>query len=120
MKEIVQKNYNRWMNSDKVSEEERKKIQENIDALKKANEGENLEAIKKGIEELTNSSMKLGEAIYKQQQAQQQSQTDANANGGAGPETNGGFTSNGQQAGGAEASRNGDDDVVDADYTEKK
>ena len=64
--------------------------------------------------------MKLGEAIYKQQQAQQQSQTDANANGGAGPETNGGFTSNGQQAGGAEASRNGDDDVVDADYTEKK
>ena len=105
---------------DKVSEEERKKIQENIDALKKANEGENLEAIKKGIEELTNSSMKLGEAIYKQQQTQQQSQTDANANGGAGPETNGGFTSNGQQAGGAEASRNGDDDVVDADYTEKK
>ena len=105
---------------DKVSEEERKKIQENIDALKKANEGENLDAIKKGTEELTNASMKLGEAIYKQQQAQQQSQTDANANGGAGPETNGGFTSNGQQAGGAEASRNGDDDVVDADYTEKK
>ena len=105
---------------DKVSEEERKKIQENIDALKKANEGENLDAIKKGTEELTNASMKLGEAIYKQQQAQQQSQNDANANGGAGPETNGGFTSNGQQAGGAEASRNGDDDVVDADYTEKK
>ena len=105
---------------DKVSEEERKKIQENIDALKKANEGENLDAIKKGIEELTNASMKLGEAIYKQQQTQQQSQNDANANGGAGPETNGGFTSNGQQAGGAEASRNGDDDVVDADYTEKK
>ena len=105
---------------DKVSEEERKKIQENIDALKKANEGENLDAIKKGTEELTNASMKLGEAIYKQQQTQQQSQTDANANGGAGPETNGGFTSNGQQAGGAEASRNGDDDVVDADYTEKK
>ena len=105
---------------DKVSEEERKKIQENIDALKKANEGENLDAIKKGTEELTNASMKLGEAIYKQQQAQQQSQTDANANGGAGPETNGCFTSNEQQADGAEASRNGDDDVVDADYTEKK
>ena len=104
---------------DKVTEEERKKIQENIDALKKATEGENLDAIKKGTEELTNASMKLGEAIYKQQQTQQ-GQTGANANGGAGPETNGGFTSNGQQAGGAEASRNGDDDVVDADYTEKK
>ena len=115
---------------DKVSEDERKKIQENIDALKKANEGENLDAIKKGIEELTNASMKLGEAIYKQQQAQGQAGANDGAgagfnpqdfaNGGAGQETNGGYTSNGQQAGGAEGSRNGDDDVVDADYTEKK
>ena len=113
---------------DKVSEDERKKIQENIDALKKANEGENVDAIKKGIEELTNASMKLGEAIYKQQQAQGGANAGAGAgfnpqdfaNGGAGQETNGGYTSNGQQSGGAEGARNGDDDVVDADYTEKK
>ena len=95
---------------DKVSEDEKKKIQENIDALKKANEGENLEAIKKGIEELNNASMKLGEAIYKQQQAQSQ----AGATSGAGAESQ--STDNSADS----SSSTGNDDVVDADYTEKK
>ena len=95
---------------DKVSEDEKKKIQENIDALKKANEGENLEAIKKGIEELNNASMKLGEAIYKQQQAQSQ----AGATSGAGAESQ--STDNSANS----SSSTGNDDVVDADYTEKK
>ena len=93
---------------DKVSEDEKKKIQENIDALKKANEGENLEAIKKGIEELNNASMKLGEAIYKQQQAQ------AGATSGAGAE------SQSTDSSANSSSSTGNDDVVDADYTEKK
>ena len=93
---------------DKVSEDEKKKIQENIDALKKANEGENLEAIKKGIEELNNASMKLGEAIYKQQQAQ------AGATSGASAESQ--STDNSANS----SSSTGNDDVVDADYTEKK
>ena len=93
---------------DKVSEDEKKKIQENIDVLKKANEGENLEAIKKGIEELNNASMKLGEAIYKQQQAQ------AGATSGAGAESQ--STDNSANS----SSTTGNDDVVDADYTEKK
>ena len=93
---------------DKVSEDEKKKIQESIDALKKANEGENLEAIKKGIEELNNASMKLGEAIYKQQQSQ------AGATSGAGAESQ--TTDNSVNS----SSTTGNDDVVDADYTEKK
>ncbi len=96
---------------DKVSEDERKKIQENIDALKKANEGENLEAIKKGIEELTNSSMKLGEAIYKQQQAQ---------GGAAGAQPQPEATAENPNDSNSSGSNSGDDDVVDADYTEKK
>ena len=95
---------------DKVSEDEKKKIQESIDALKKANEGENLEAIKKGIEELNNASMKLGEAIYKQQQAQGQ----AGATSGASAESQ--STDNSANS----SSTTGNDDVVDADYTEKK
>ena len=95
---------------DKVSEDEKKKIQENIDALKKANEGENLEAIKKGIEELNNASMKLGEAIYKQQQAQGQ----AGATSGTNAESQ--STDNSANS----SSTTGNDDVVDADYTEKK
>ena len=93
---------------DKVSEDEKKKIQENIDALKKANEGENLDAIKKGIEELNNASMKLGEAIYKQQQSQ------AGATSGAGAEAQSTDSSANS------SSTTGNDDVVDADYTEKK
>ena len=93
---------------DKVSEDEKKKIQENIDVLKKANEGENLEAIKKGIEELNNASMKLGEAIYKQQQAQ------AGATSGTNAESQ--STDNSANS----SSSTGNDDVVDADYTEKK
>ena len=93
---------------DKISEDEKKKIQENIDALKKANEGENLEAIKKGIEELNNASMKLGEAIYKQQQAQ------AGATSGASAE------SQSTDSSANSSSSTGNDDVVDADYTEKK
>ena len=95
---------------DKVSEDEKKKIQESIDALKKANEGENLEAIKKGIEELNNASMKLGEAIYKQQQAQGQ----AGATSGTNAESQ--STDNSANS----SSTTGNDDVVDADYTEKK
>ncbi len=92
---------------DKVSEDEKKKIQENIDALKKANEGENLEAIKKGIEELNNASMKLGEAIYKQQ-------AQAGATSGASAE------SQSTDSSANSSSSTGNDDVVDADYTEKK
>ena len=84
---------------------------ENIDALKKANEGENLEAIKKGIEELTNSSMKLGEAIYKQQQAQ---------GGAAGAQPQPEATAENPNDSNSSGSNSGDDDVVDADYTEKK
>ena len=91
---------------DKITEEERKKIQENIEALKKANEGENLDAIKKGTEELTNASMKLGEAIYKQQAQQQTTEQTNNSNNNSNNSNN--------------SSDKKDDDIVDADYTEKK
>lgn len=95
---------------DKVTEDERKKIQENLDELKKAIEGDNLEAIKKGTEELTNASMKLGEAIYKQQQAQ--------GGAGANPQD---FAEQANASGNNHKDdNNGDDSVVDADYTEKK
>lgn len=95
---------------DKVSEAERKAIQDNIDALKKALEGENLDAIKKGTEALTETSMKLGEAIYKQQQTQGQAGTQPQ------PEA----TSENPNDNNSSGSSGGDDDVVDADYTEKK
>ena len=95
---------------DKITEDEKKKIQENIDALKKALEGNNVDAIKKGTEELTNASMKLGEAIYKTQQ-----QTNA---GGA---ANGGSNSSSKENTSSDTgSSSSGDGTVDADYTEKK
>ncbi len=60
-------------NGDKVDEATKNTIKADIDELKKVMEGEDTEAIKTATEKLTNSSMKLGEAIYKAQQEQQAS-----------------------------------------------
>ena len=51
---------------DKVSTEDKKKIESDIEELKKVKDGEDLEAIKSKTEQLVQSSLKLGEAIYKQ------------------------------------------------------
>ncbi len=51
---------------DKVSEEDKKKIESDIEELKKVKDGEDLEVIKSKTEQLVQSSLKLGEAIYKQ------------------------------------------------------
>ena len=69
-------------NGDKVDEATKNTIKADIDELKKVMEGEDTEAIKTATEKLTNSSMKLGEAIYKAQQEQQagaQPMNDANS-----------------------------------------
>ena len=51
---------------DKVAEEEKKKIEEDIEALKAVKDSDDFESIKSKTEELVQSSLKLGEAIYKQ------------------------------------------------------
>ncbi len=53
---------------DKLSDDEKKSINDEIEATKKVLEGEDLEAIKTATEKLTNASMKLGEKIYQNQQ----------------------------------------------------
>ena len=52
--------------SDKVPESDKNKIKADIEELKKVKDSDNLEAIKSKTEELVQSSLKLGEAIYKQ------------------------------------------------------
>ena len=52
--------------SDKVPESDKNKIEADIEELKKVKDSDNLEAIKSKTEELVQSSLKLGEAIYKQ------------------------------------------------------
>jgi molecular chaperone DnaK len=92
---------------DKVDEATKSQVETQINALRTALEGEDEAEIKRLSEELTQSSHKLAEAMYKQA-------SEANAGGaeaGAGPDDPG------APAGGAPG---GDDDVVDADFEEVK
>jgi molecular chaperone DnaK len=76
----------------KVGETERRAIEDAISDLKEALKGDDAEAIKTKTNTLAQASMKLGEAMYKQQQAEAE----------------------GAAAGGADKK----DDVVDAEFTE--
>lgn len=77
---------------DKLAEDDKKKIEEDLANLKTVLEAGDTEATKEKIKSLTESAMKLGEAVYKSQQTQQE-------------ETKGTDTK---------------EDVVDADYEEVK
>ncbi len=87
---------------DKVSAAEKSAIESAIEALKKAAEGDDANAIKEKTEALMQASLKLGEAMYKQ----------------AAPEAG----AAGASAQGAEnqSAANGDEKVVDADFEEVK
>lgn len=88
---------------DKVDSATKSKIEENITSLKKAMEGDDKEEIKRMSEELTQSSHKLAEAMYKQASQKGEQQAEADAQGGAQP-----------------GASTPDDDVVDADFEEVK
>ena len=81
---------------DKVDAAEKTAIEAAIAALKEAVKGEDVEDIKAKTQTLAQASMKLGEAMYKAQQAG--GAADAAAAGGAAPKP--------------------DDNVVDADFEE--
>ncbi|MBO6783214.1 MAG: molecular chaperone DnaK [Alphaproteobacteria bacterium] len=55
---------------DKISEEEKSAIEADLEALKSAAEGDDLEDIQAKLQALATSSMKLGEAIYKAEQGE--------------------------------------------------
>ena len=85
---------------DKISPEDKAKIEADLKDLKEALEKNDAEAIKQKTQDLTQSSMKMGEAMYKDQQSteapgaeqpQQENKSDENKN---------------------------EDDVIDADYEE--
>ncbi|HTY68165.1 MAG TPA: molecular chaperone DnaK [Alphaproteobacteria bacterium] len=95
---------------DKVGAAEKSKIEADIAALKSVKDGEDVEAIKAKTEALVQSSMKLGEAMYKASQA-------SGAGAGPGPGGEGGPSAGGGDAGGGGASAK-DEKVVDADFEE--
>ena len=83
----------------KVSDSEKKAIEDGSSALKESLKGEDIEDIKKKTEALVQASMKLGEAIYK---SQQNTKPDSNKDDGK------------------DEKGKKDDNVVDADFEEVK
>ena len=61
---------------DKISDGDKKKIEADREELKKVKDSEELESIKSKTEQLVQSSLKLGEAIYKQSSQNQAPQPD--------------------------------------------
>ena len=55
-------------NTDKVSDDIKKPVNEKIEALKKVKDSDDIEAIKKATEELSQAAQKIGEAMYKTSQ----------------------------------------------------
>jgi len=84
---------------DKITDEERKEVQEKIDALKAVKDGDDHEAIKKAADELTNAAQKVGAKMYQAEQA-----------------------AGAQSAPGADANADGEkkNEPVDAEFEEKK
>ena len=87
---------------DALSVDEKAAIEADVQALKDAKDGEDLEDIKAKTEALTQSSMKLGEAMYKASQAE------------------GAEGMDGMQPDMDEPKAEADDGVVDADFEEVK
>lgn len=68
---------------EKISEEDKTKIQEAIDGMKKAVEGDDVEAMKTAMQALTTASHKLAEEMYKKTTAESTTEDGAGATGGA-------------------------------------
>lgn len=90
-------------NGDKISEDDKTKLQEAIEKVKKTFESDDIEVIKKGIDELTNASNGIVSKMY------QSAQQNASANGAGSTGTNG---SNDNNSNGSSDKKNGDDDVI--------
>ena len=73
---------------DKVSEQEKNTIENDIKTLKEAVTSDDTDKIKSGLEALTQSSMKLGEAMYKAQQQDAPNPNEPSDNTAAGSDQN--------------------------------
>jgi molecular chaperone DnaK len=91
---------------DKISEDEKKKVEEAIGKVKEAMSSDSVETINKAKEELMQASHKIAEEVYKQSQQQQAAGGAAGADPGS--------------SGGPQSDRSGDSDkgdgAVDADF----
>jgi molecular chaperone DnaK len=93
---------------DKVDADTKGNVEKEIANLKKVMEDDDIDAVKKATEALTQASHKLAELMYAQASKGQQ--------GGGGPDS----TAGGAGAAGGKKTGKDDDDVVDADFEEVK
>ena len=91
---------------EQISEEEKTKIQEAIDGMRKAMEGDDVDAMKTAMEALTTASHKLAEEMYKKSSAEAEAAAGATAD--SGPSADGGTTT----------SHGDEEKVVDAEFEE--
>ncbi|HPN84650.1 MAG TPA: molecular chaperone DnaK [Victivallales bacterium] len=64
---------------DKITADEKKPVEEKIEALKKVKDGDDIEAIKKATEEMSQAAQKIGEKLYKAAQEAQGQQSASSA-----------------------------------------
>ncbi|MEE9502353.1 MAG: molecular chaperone DnaK [Candidatus Aminicenantaceae bacterium] len=103
-------------NKDKISDEDAKNIQTEIDSTKKAIESEDIDQIKQAMEALSQASHKLSETMY-QQTTQQQAQQAPGAQ--EAPQDASGAGTGGQQADAEDEAEIIDAEVVDEDKEKK-
>lgn len=84
--------------ADKVSEATRQEVQGDLDAVKEALKGSDIEAVKSSVEKLNQSAMKIGQEVYQNAQAAQAA-SEAGAS--------------------QESSSSSDDDVIDAEVVDE-
>ena len=101
---------------EKISAEDKEKVEKCLEDLKKVNEGEDVEATKRSMEELTQASHSLSKALY-EEAAKEQGGADAAAAAAAGAA--GGETPPPEAAAQAEGSGKGGEDVIDAEFRTK-
>lgn len=93
-------------NADKITEGTRTEVQGDIDALKKALEGEDTDAVKSALDKLNESGMKVGQEVYSAQQA----------SGSETPTGDEGAQSSSEEG---QSSSSDDDDVIDAEIVDE-
>jgi len=96
---------------DKVGPAERGEIENAVNRVKELTKGEDKAALQKGLDDLNKVLMKLGEEIYKSQQAATAAPGDATATDAR--------AAAGDQPGAAPGPKKGPDDVIDAEYEVK-
>jgi len=96
---------------DKIKPEDKKELEEKVEALKKVKDSDNFDEIKKKMEELNTVAQKIGAAMYQAAQgAQGGAQPGADAGAQAGPSAGSGQADGGDKK----------DEPIEGEFTEKK